>query len=277
MTVDCNSRYVYLNPEKGAAHAVAEACRNIIASGASPLGITDGMNYGSPENPEIFWQIEKSVDGISAACRAFDVPVIGGNVSLYNERSSLGAVFPTPIIGMVGLLENVEKRCFQQVQQAGDILMLIAGNDQLSFGGSELQKLLSGRIAGDCPDLNLEEAASLNKLMESAILQGLIKSAHDVSEGGLAVSLAEKLFGSGLGCKLNFMPEDSLNWFFAEGGQRWLISTSEPEKVLAHFGGRAQQIGIIQSEPSLIFLGVNLPVAVAEEIWSGSIDKLMEG
>jgi phosphoribosylformylglycinamidine synthase len=276
MTVDCNSRYVYLNPEKGAAHAVAEACRNIIASGASPLGITDGMNYGSPENPEIFWQIEKSVDGISAACRAFDVPVIGGNVSLYNERSSLGAVYPTPIIGMVGLLENVEKRCFQKVQQAGDVLMLVGSGDALSFGGSELQKMLSGRIAGDCPELNLQEAAALNKLMESAVQQGLIRSSHDVSEGGLAVCLAEKLFGSGLGCEIDFTPEDALNWFFAEGGHRWIISTAEPEKITDLFGGRAEQIGFVLSEPAMNFCGANLPVSEAEEIWSDSIENKMK-
>ena len=276
MTVDCNSRYVYLNPEKGAAHAVAEACRNIIASGASPLGITDGMNYGNPENPEIFWQIEKSVDGICAACRAFDVPVIGGNVSLYNERSSLGAVYPTPVIGMVGLLEDAEKRCFQKVQQAGDVLLLVSSGDALSFGGSEVQKLLSGRIAGDCPELNLQKAGSLNRLMESAIQQGLVNSAHDVSEGGLAVCLAEKHFGTGLGCMVNYEAEDSFGWFFGEGGHRWIISSSKEEEVLAHFSGYAQKIGRVTPEATIAFAGSMLPLSEAESIWSGALGRLMQ-
>jgi phosphoribosylformylglycinamidine synthase len=276
MTVDCNSRYVYLNPEKGAAHAVAEACRNIISSGARPLGITDGMNYGSPENPEIFWQIEKSVDGITAACRAFEVPVIGGNVSLYNERSSLGAVYPTPIIGMVGLLEKVEKRCFQSVQKAGHTLFLISSGDRLSFGGSELQKMLGCKLAGDCPDLDLEAAASLNRLMETAMEERWIQSAHDVSEGGLAVCLAEKLFESGLGCSLNIQVEDPLNWLFGEGGQRWLISTADAGKILAHFGDHATAIGMVTAEPGIKFMEKSLPVAEARDIWEGALEEAMK-
>jgi phosphoribosylformylglycinamidine synthase len=161
------------------------------------------------------------------------------------------------------------------VQKAGDSLILIGNHDALSFGGSELQKMLTGRIAGDCPDLNLEEAAALNKLMESAIQQGLINSAHDVSEGGLAVCLAEKLFGSGLGCSIDFTPEDALNWLFAEGGHRWLISSPEPDKVLVHFGGRVQKIGMVHSEPVLNFCDETLALSDAEETWSASIERLM--
>jgi phosphoribosylformylglycinamidine synthase len=276
MTVDCNSRFVYLNPEKGAEHAVAEACRNIIASGASPLGITDGMNYGSPENPEIFWQIEKSVDGIAAACRAFHIPVIGGNVSLYNERSSMGAVFPTPIIGMVGLLESVEKRCVQHVRGAGDTLFLIAGKEEWSFGGSELQKMLSGRVEGDCPDLNLEEAARLNSCMESAVQQGLIQSAHDVSEGGIMICLAEKLFGTGLGAEISHVPDDLPGWLFGEGGHRWLISTADPGSLKAHFGDSAFAIGMVQAGGVLSCAGKSLSLPEAEGLWIHALERIMK-
>jgi phosphoribosylformylglycinamidine synthase len=176
---------------------------------------------------------------------------------------------------MVGLLEKVEKRCFQSVQKAGHTLFLISSGDRLSFGGSELQKMLGCKLAGDCPDLDLEAAANLNRLMESAMEEGWIQSSHDVSEGGLAVCLAEKLFGSGLGCRIDFAAKDELNWLFAEGGHRWVISTAEPEKVQAHFGGQAQQIGTVQSEPHLNLPGTTLEVIDAEEIWSGSIERLM--
>ena len=276
MTVDCNSRYVYLNPEKGGALCMAEASRNIIASGAQPIGVTDGLNFGSPENPEIFWQIEKSVDGIVAACKAFDIPVIGGNVSLYNERSSMGAVFPTPIIGMVGLIDNPDHITTQMVKHAGDSLILIGGNEQVAFGGSELQKMLFGAVYGDCPGIDLEEAAQLNVQMLEAIQQGLVRSAHDVSEGGLAVCLAEKLFGTGLGAKISYQAEDPINWLFAEGGHRWVLSTAKPEKVLTLFGAHASLIGEVLAEPSLELWGESLPVAGAEQIWANALDHLVE-
>ncbi len=275
MTVDCNSRYVFLNPEKGAAHCVAEASRNLVASGAIPLGITDGLNYGNPENPEIFWQIEKSVDGIVAACQAFDIPVIGGNVSLYNERSSMGTVFPTPIIGMVGLLEKVEKRCNLSARQAGDSLILIDSLDPLSFGGSELQKMLCGTISGDCPDLNLAAANRLNKLMLKAIGEDLILSAHDVSEGGLAVCLAEKLFGTGLGCKLWYSSEDPANWLYGEGGQRWIISTRQTEEVVALFGENARVLGLLIQEPVIRLGEEEVLVSELENSWAFSLENKM--
>ncbi len=144
ITTDCNSRYIYLDPETGGKIAVAEAARNIICSGAKPLAITDGLNFGSPENPEIFWQIEKSADGISEACRVLDTPVIGGNVSLFNEKGGK-AIYPTPIIGMVGLIKDLENVTTQSFQTEGDSIYVI-GETKAEFGGSELQKLVAKKF-----------------------------------------------------------------------------------------------------------------------------------
>lgn len=190
MTADCNSRYIYLDPEVGGKIAVAEAARNIVCSGGEPLAITDCLNFGNPEKPEIFWQIEKSADGIAAACTALNAPVIGGNVSLYNERSGV-AVYPTPTIGMVGLVKELEHVTTQHVKQAGDIVYLI-GETKTEFGGSELQKLMAGEISGKAPAIDLEVEAATQAAILAAIRAGLVQSAHDISEGGTAVALAEK-------------------------------------------------------------------------------------
>ena len=188
----------------------------------------------------------------------------------------MGAVFPTPIIGMVGLIDNPDHMTTQMVKHAGDSLILIGGNAQAAFGGSELQKMLFGAVYGDCPGIDLEEAAQLNMRMLEAIQHGLVRSAHDVSEGGLAVCLAEKLFGTGLGAKISYQAEDPINWLFAEGGHRWVLSTAEPEKVLTLFGAHASLIGEVLAEPSLELWGESLPVAGAEQIWANALDHLVE-
>ena len=157
MTTDCNSRYIYLDPEVGGQIAVAEAARNIVCSGGEPLAITDGLNFGSPEKPDIFWQIEKAADGISEACLALNTPVIGGNVSLYNETNGV-AIYPTPIIGMVGLVKDMDDVTTQNFKEAGDLIYLL-GDTKDEFGGSELQKLTYGKIFGKAPELNLEMEA----------------------------------------------------------------------------------------------------------------------
>lgn len=146
MTTDCNSRYMYLDPEVGGKIAVAEAARNIVCSGGAPLAITDNLNFGNPEKPEIFWQIQKSADGISEACRTLNTPVIGGNVSLYNETNGT-AIYPTPVIGMVGLVEDIEHVTTQDFKQAGDLIYLL-GDTRAEFGGSELQKLSYKKSSG---------------------------------------------------------------------------------------------------------------------------------
>ncbi len=183
MTTDCNSRYLYLDPEVGGKIAIAEAARNIVCSGAIPLGVTDCLNYGNPERPEIFWQLEKSTDGLSEACRVLDTPVIGGNVSLYNERSG-GAVYPTPVIGMVGLVEDVSYITTQTVKEAGDILYVI-GETKPEFGGSEIQKVIQGNLSGKAPTIDLEVEKDRQQQLLSAIRAGIVASAHDVAEGGM--------------------------------------------------------------------------------------------
>ena len=191
MTTDCNGRYLYLNPEIGGQIAVAEAARNIVASGGKPLAITDCLNYGNPDKPEIFWELSTSADGISEACRQLDTPVISGNVSLYNETDGV-AVYPTPMIGMVGLIEDLAHITTQAFKAAGDHIILI-GETKADFNGSELQKMELGKIEGKLMDFDLAVEKENQANVLKAIKAGLIASAHDLSEGGLAVGLMESL------------------------------------------------------------------------------------
>ncbi|MED4833350.1 phosphoribosylformylglycinamidine synthase subunit PurL, partial [Geobacillus stearothermophilus] len=172
LTTDCNSRYLYLDPEVGGKIAVAEAARNVVCSGAKPLAITDCLNFGSPEKPEIFWQLEKAVDGMSEACRALGTPVVSGNVSLYNETNGV-AVYPTPVVGMVGLIEDLSHITTQLFKQVGDLIYVI-GEAKPEFGGSELQKWLEGRIFGKAPEIDLEVEARRQRQLLAAIRAGVV-------------------------------------------------------------------------------------------------------
>ncbi|MEK4487273.1 phosphoribosylformylglycinamidine synthase subunit PurL [Psychrobacillus sp. FSL H8-0484] len=228
MTTDCNSRYIYLDPVVGGKIAVAEAARNVVCSGAKPLAITDCLNFGNPENPEIFWQLDKSADGISEACIALDSPVIGGNVSLYNERSGT-AVYPTPTIGLVGLVEDLAHVTTQSVKQAGDFIYLM-GETKTEFGGSELQKMVEKRIFGQSPTIDLQVEAARQKALLTAIKSGVVQSAHDIAEGGFAVALAEKAFGAnGLGVEVT-INGSATTALFSESQSRFLI-TVKPENA----------------------------------------------
>lgn len=189
MTTDCNGRYVYLDPEVGGRIAVSEAARNIVCSGAKPLAITDNLNFGSPEKPEIFWQMERAVDGMAEACRVLDTPVIGGNVSLYNENAS-GAIYPTPVVGMVGLVEDTDHITTQAFKQEGDAILLL-GVTKAELGGSEFQYAVHGLTEGRPPALDLATEQKLLDAVLGTIRGGLVRSAHDLSEGGLAAALAK--------------------------------------------------------------------------------------
>ncbi|MCL2456646.1 MAG: phosphoribosylformylglycinamidine synthase subunit PurL [Defluviitaleaceae bacterium] len=215
MTTDCNARYCYLDPYVGGKIAVAEAARNIVASGAQPLAVTDNLNFGSPENPEIFWQIEQSADGISEECKIFETPVIGGNVSLYNERGE-AAIFPTPIIGMVGLIDDAACITTQFFKNAGDFIYLLGGETTRDFGGSELQKMLHGKIFGAPPEINLQTEKNAQDILLRAIRAGAVASAHDISEGGFAVAISECLFGEKNFAEKNFAEKNFNEKNFAE-------------------------------------------------------------
>ena len=202
VSTGCNERYCYLDPATGGAIAVAEAARNVACKGARPIGATDCLNFGSPENPEIMWQFAKAVDGITLACRELDVPIVSGNVSLYNQTGD-AAIFPTPMIGVVGLIDDVEKTVPSFFQNEGDVIFLL-GRTKSEIGGSEYLKTIHGRDAGLPPAIDLKKEKTLIEILLELADKKIIASAHDLSEGGLAQALAEcSLSGNGLGCEVD--------------------------------------------------------------------------
>lgn len=186
---DCNSRYVYLNPKEGTKIAVAESARNIVCSGGKPLAITNCLNYGNPYKPEVYWTFKESIEGMGEACRFFDTPVTGGNVSFYNESPDT-AVYPTPVIGMVGLIEDLNHITTAQFKNVGD-LIYVFGEDKEELGGSEYLKVVHGKVEGNSPSIDLQAEKDLHQTILSLIADGLIESAHDISEGGIICALAE--------------------------------------------------------------------------------------
>ena len=281
MTTDCNSRYIYLDPETGGKIAVAEAARNIVCSGAEPLAITDCLNFGNPEKPEIFWQIEKSADGIAAACTALSAPVIGGNVSLYNERSG-EAVYPTPTIGMVGLITDLAHTTTQEVKAAGDVVYVI-GETTTEFGGSELQKLLNdGKISGKAPAIDLDVEAARQKAILEAIRAGFVQSAHDVSEGGVAVALAEKTFSAkGLGIDVT-LAGSAVTALFSESQSRFILTVKEENAAaFEEIVTDAVKIGVVTADALVKISGDQgvLIEGTVEEFrssWKGAIPCLLK-
>ncbi|WP_053361442.1 phosphoribosylformylglycinamidine synthase subunit PurL [Bacillus sp. FJAT-27251] len=278
MTTDCNSRYIYLDPETGGKIAVAEAARNIVSSGAEPLAITDCLNFGNPENPEIFWQLEKAADGISEACRAFNSPVISGNVSLNNETNGT-AVYPTPVIGMVGLVHKLEDVTTQSFKAAGDAIYLL-GETKPEFGGSELQKLLHGEIFGKAPGLDLEVETKNQKQVLASIQAGLVASAHDVAEGGVAVALAECAISSeGLGAEVS-LEGDAVSALFSESQSRFILSVKPEHQAEFERNTDAVKIGVVTDSPVLKISvngekAVEVGVKQMKEAWKGAIPCLL--
>ncbi|MFD2216803.1 phosphoribosylformylglycinamidine synthase subunit PurL [Metabacillus endolithicus] len=280
MTTDCNSRYLYLDPEVGGKIAVAEAARNIVCSGATPLAITDNLNFGNPEKPEIFWQIEKAADGISEACRVLNTPVIGGNVSLYNETNGT-AIYPTPVIGMVGLIEDTDHITTQDFKAAGDLIYLV-GETKPEFGGSELQKLTQGEIFGQSPELDLEKESKVLGQISAAIRAKSVASAHDVSEGGVAVALAEPLFGhEGLGATVT-LQGDATAALFSESQTRFILSVKKENKEAFESLVDAVCIGEVTDSGKLIISNeknetlVDASVEELKDAWKGAIPCLLK-
>jgi len=203
ISTDCNGRYVYLNPRIGGQIAVAEAARNVVCSGGEPIAITNCLNFGNPQDPEVYWQFREAVTGIGEACRSLNTPVTGGNVSFYNETGK-SAVYPTPVIGMVGLLENIEQNTTMEFKAAGDFIVTLGALNG-NLGGSEYLRTIYDKIQGPIPHLNMELEMGVQELCLEAIKKGIVKSAHDLSDGGLAVNISESLVRSaqGLGVKLD--------------------------------------------------------------------------
>ncbi len=189
MKTDCNSRYVYLNPRRGTAIAVAESARNVVCAGGKPVAVTNCLNFGNPYNPEIYWQFKEAIAGMREACSYLGTPVTGGNVSFYNENPD-GAINPTPTIGMLGILEDIEHATTAWFKEEGDLIVLLGRNLE-EVGGSEYLAVIHKKISGDCPQLDLQRELQVQTACLQAIREGLVQSAHDVSDGGIAVALAE--------------------------------------------------------------------------------------
>jgi phosphoribosylformylglycinamidine synthase len=270
MTLDGNSLYSYLDPETGAKAAVAEACRNLAAVGARPVGVTNCLNFGNPEKPEVMWQFEKTIDGLAEACRVFEIPVTGGNVSFYNETEGQ-AVYPTPVLGIVGVIEDIGRAVRPGFRRAGDVIILL-GESSEELGGSEYLRTVHGLQAGAPPRVDLELEKRTQELCIEAAERGLLRSAHDLAEGGLAVALAECAFAgeSGTGCvvELNdrLRPDASL---FGESQSRIIISCGEknapavlalaaekkvPAAVIGRTGGR----GIVVKHNGRVLIDVQV-------------------
>ncbi|MYL55550.1 phosphoribosylformylglycinamidine synthase subunit PurL [Pontibacillus yanchengensis] len=249
MTTDCNSRYIYLDPSVGGKIAVAEAARNIVCSGGKPLALTDCLNFGSPDIPENYWQMEKTVEGMSEACSSLTTPVISGNVSLYNGSNNQ-SIYPTPVVGMVGLIDDVNHTTRQGFTTTGDAIYVV-GDASPEFGGSELQKVLEGEYFGTPPSINMEVEQTRQTQLLEAIQSGYVHSAHDVAEGGLAVALAECLFDNELGCDVHLEGEATTE-LFSESQSRFIVSVPQAKRYeFENLLTDARHIGVVNETETM--------------------------
>src|SRR6056297_2578873 len=276
LTTDNNGRYCYLDPLKGGKIAVAEAARNIVCSGGRPLAITDGLNFGNPMDPEIYWQFKNSVQGIIEACQKLKTPVIGGNVSFYNE-SPKGAIDPTPIIGMVGLLYSISEQVTMDFKKEGDLIYLVGKNiDEL--GASQYLKLKIDKVDGIVPQLDLDLEKRVQKTVRSAVKEDVIKSAHDCSEGGLAVTLAESCFENGLGINVDIdEPISDEALLFGESQSRIVVSIAPDdlhkfEEITVSNSVPYMKIGTVQGGEYKFNELINLDVGEMKSKWETAIE-----
>jgi phosphoribosylformylglycinamidine synthase len=281
MCVDCNARYVAVDPQRGTALAVMEAARNVACAGARPIGITNCLNFGNPLNPETYYFFHEAVTGIAEACKALDIPVTGGNVSFYNETRG-NPVLPTPVIGMVGLLEDVTRALSIGFRDEGDFVALL-GSLGPDLGASEYLSVMHGAFAGAPPRLDLESEIRLINLLGDLAEMQLLKSAHDVSDGGLAVTLAEMCMAGGLGCVLTFpwkgRPVETL---FAESSGCAVVSVDHDSwrafRVAAdEHGVPVQILGRVGGDLLAINDWILAPVSHLEQVYESTIPDLMNG
>jgi phosphoribosylformylglycinamidine synthase II len=278
---DCNSRFTYLNPYKGGKIAVAEAARNVACTGATPVAITNCLNFGNPYDPEVYWTFVEATRGMGDACREFDTPVTGGNVSFHNESKD-HAVFPTPTIGMLGLIDDLEKTCVSGFQNDGDEIYLI-GSEKEELGGSEFLKFVAGEIIGDAPDCDLAEEKKLQNTILKLIREGVINSAHDCSEGGLAICLAEKAIKSTgeLGAVID-LDGNTAGKLFGETQTRVVVSLSAEKveslkAVCNEFGMELKKLGNVTNNLFEIKDCVSTDVNHLRETYEGVIPGYMKG
>lgn len=290
ITNDCNGRFCYLDPEKGSVIAMAEALRNLACSGAVPLAMTDNLNFGNPYKPEVFYTLRESVKGLAAACRFFDVPVVGGNVSLYNENQN-GAIDPTPVVSIVGLIEE-EAHITQQFCQTGKESLILLGGYPHELGGSQYIGVIHGIKAGTAPEVNLAKEKLVHDFVRQQIRNGRVAAAHDISEGGLLVTVAEMLLGDKeLGATVRLKEDvakkiraDALLFGESQGRIVLSVPSEQVALVLADAEGidlEAEVIGIVTDDPIFALavdqknLQVEWAMADLRNAWETSIEKKM--
>jgi len=293
MALDGNSRWCYLDPKLGAMHAVAEATRNVACAGGVPVGATNCLNFGNPEKPHIMWQFSQAVDGITKACEELDVPITGGNVSLYNETLGEG-IYPTPVMGIVGIVDDVTKAMRSDFKEAGRAILLLSASEtgdatdaEIEFGSSEYAKEILGSLWGFPPALELEREAALQKAVIKMIQAGLLDSAHDISEGGIAVTLAECAFAMGIGFQVNLpaldFPAESV--LFGEDASRIIVSCDfkhlgRIKSIASEFGLSSEQIGSTVSEQAEIRLdgkvAVSSTISELRNAYEGVIERILK-
>jgi phosphoribosylformylglycinamidine synthase len=294
MSLDCNARYCHLNPREGAKLAVAEAARNVVCNGAQPLAITNCLNFASPERPEVMWAFSETIDGMAEACRALGTPVTGGNVSFYNETEGEG-IYPTPVIGMLGLIEDARHTTTQWFKEAGDVILLL-GLTQNDLGASELLSVVAGEDCGSVPRLDLEAEKTVQKVCLEAIQAGLIRSAHDCSDGGLAMALVESCFSSygreAIGARIDLSEHakwsglsDAPALLFGESPSRIIISlkpehVTDLKNIAQGAGAVIAMIGEIGGEELSIACDgqplIEIDVASLEETWRDALSSHLD-
>ncbi|MBW4649004.1 MAG: phosphoribosylformylglycinamidine synthase subunit PurL [Kastovskya adunca ATA6-11-RM4] len=290
-TVDCNSRYVYLDPYEGAKAVVAEAARNLSCVGAEPLSVTDNLNFGSPEKPIGYWQLAEACRGIAEACREFSTPVTGGNVSLYNETLDANGnpqpIYPTPVIGMVGLVPDITRICGQGWQTPGDVIYLL-GQLTGTLGASEYLATIHQTVAGKPSRVDFEQERQVQAACREGIRQGWVRSAHDCAEGGLAVALAESCLAGNLGADVT-LSASGQRWdevLFGEGGPKIVVSVSPAQQadwesyLNQRLGLHWQEIGVVQEKQADFriitpdnFPVVNASMAEMGDAWHDAIER----
>lgn len=281
LKTDCNARYVYLNPFKGGMIAVAESARNVVCAGAEPVAITNCLNFGNPYKPEIFYQFKEAVAGMGEACRAFNTPVTGGNVSFYNENPD-GAVYPTPVIGMLGLIDNINNITSSGFQNEGDLIFLL-GKNRDDISGSEYLAFIHNIVAGDAPYFDINEELKVQRVCSEAIRHGILSSAHDVSDGGIAIALAEccligqKKFGAAIKVFDNFR-KDAL--YFGESQSRIIVSCHQKFKndlvqIAFEFEIEIQELGSVVKDYLTINNDIHLHVETLEEAYYTGLEKYL--